>query len=74
MMEMNVHGLLPTNRAFIGDLIAAAEDGRRADLVHVGSIGGHTVFPGYASTGPPRRPSPTSRAICGPSSGRAACG
>ena len=51
MLDVNVRGLLRTGRAFAGDLIAAAADGRAADLVHVGSIGGHEVFPGYAVYG-----------------------
>lgn len=47
MVDTNVTGLLYTGRAFIDDLLAVAADGRPADLVHVGSIGGHTVFPNY---------------------------
>lgn len=47
MIGTNINGLLYTGRAFIDDLLAAAADGRPADLVHVGSIGGHTVFPNY---------------------------
>jgi NADP-dependent 3-hydroxy acid dehydrogenase YdfG len=48
MLDVNVRGLLLTGRAFADDLLAAAADGRPADLVHVGSIGGHSVFPTYA--------------------------
>jgi NADP-dependent 3-hydroxy acid dehydrogenase YdfG len=48
MLDVNVRGLLRTGRAFAGDLIAAAEAGRPADLVHIGSIGGHLTFPNYA--------------------------
>ncbi|MFI2279435.1 SDR family oxidoreductase [Nocardia beijingensis] len=48
MVGTNVTGLLYTGRAFIEDLLAAASEGKRADLVLVGSIGGHTVFPNYA--------------------------
>jgi NADP-dependent 3-hydroxy acid dehydrogenase YdfG len=48
MVGTNISGLLYTDRAFADDLIAAAEEGRPADLVHVGSIGGHQVFPTYA--------------------------
>ncbi|TDD67398.1 SDR family oxidoreductase [Jiangella aurantiaca] len=48
MIATNVNGLLYTGRAFADDLIAAAADGGPADLVHVGSIGGHQVFPHYA--------------------------
>ena len=48
MLDTNVAGLLWTGRAFADDLLATAADGGRADLVHVGSIGGHQVFPTYA--------------------------
>jgi NADP-dependent 3-hydroxy acid dehydrogenase YdfG len=51
MLDVNVRGLLATGQAFAGDLIAAGEAGERADLVHVGSIGGHMVFPSYAVYG-----------------------
>jgi NADP-dependent 3-hydroxy acid dehydrogenase YdfG len=51
MLDTNLRGLLATNRAFVDDLIAAAADGGRADLVQVGSTGGHTVFPLYAVYG-----------------------
>jgi NADP-dependent 3-hydroxy acid dehydrogenase YdfG len=51
MLDVNVRGLLRTGRAFAADLIVAAQDGRPADLVFVGSIGGHTVFPNYAVYG-----------------------
>ncbi|WP_069163416.1 SDR family oxidoreductase [Nocardia altamirensis] len=47
MVGTNINGLLYTGRAFIDDLLAAANNGQRADLLHVGSIGGHTVFPNY---------------------------
>jgi NADP-dependent 3-hydroxy acid dehydrogenase YdfG len=47
MINTNVNGLLYTGRAFIDDLLATAAEGKPADLVHVGSIGGHTVFPNY---------------------------
>ncbi|MFE3322295.1 SDR family oxidoreductase [Nocardia sp. NPDC059195] len=47
MVGTNVNGLLYTGRAFIDDLLAAANAGRRADLVLVGSIGGHVAFPNY---------------------------
>jgi NADP-dependent 3-hydroxy acid dehydrogenase YdfG len=74
MIDLNVRGLLRTGRAFADDLIAAAAAGRRADLVHVGSIGSHTVFPTYAVYGATMRPpSRTSPAACGRSSARAAC-
>jgi NADP-dependent 3-hydroxy acid dehydrogenase YdfG len=48
MVDTNVTGLLNTGKAFVDDLLAAAADGRPADLVHVGSIASHEVFPGYA--------------------------
>lgn len=47
MIDTNVRGLLRTGRAFIDDLIAAAAAGGAADLVHVGSIGGHESFANY---------------------------
>lgn len=48
MVGTNLTGLLYTARAFIDDLLAAADDGRRADLVLVGSVAGHGVFTEYA--------------------------
>jgi NADP-dependent 3-hydroxy acid dehydrogenase YdfG len=51
MIDTNVRGLIDTGRAFIDDLLAAAADGRPADLVHVGSIGAHAIFPTYAVYG-----------------------
>ena len=51
MLATNLQGLLATDRAFVDDLIAAAADGGPSDLVHVGSIGGHVVFPNYAVYG-----------------------
>ena len=51
MLDTNVHGLLATSRQFAGDLIAAAAGGLPADLVHVGSVAGHLVFPNYAVYG-----------------------
>jgi NADP-dependent 3-hydroxy acid dehydrogenase YdfG len=47
MLDTNVRGLLATGRAFADDLLAAAAEGGPADLVHVGSIGGHQVFTNY---------------------------
>ncbi|WP_107660850.1 SDR family oxidoreductase [Nocardia suismassiliense] len=47
MVGTNINGLLYTGMAFIDDLLAAASNGDRADLVHVGSVGGHMVFPNY---------------------------
>src|ERR671918_1437402 len=51
MLDTNVRGLLATGRAFTPDLLAAASEGAPADLVHVGSIGGHQTFPNYAVYG-----------------------
>jgi NADP-dependent 3-hydroxy acid dehydrogenase YdfG len=51
MLDLNLRGLLQTGRAFADDLIAVAAEGGRADLVHVGSVGGHTVYPNYAVYG-----------------------
>ena len=48
MIDTNVAGLLHTGRAFVDDLLAAGAEGRPADLVHVGSIASHNVFPAYA--------------------------
>ncbi|MFD3595672.1 SDR family oxidoreductase [Nocardia sp. NPDC058640] len=47
MVGTNVNGLLYTARAFIDDLLAAANTGRSADLVFVGSVAGHLTFPNY---------------------------
>jgi NADP-dependent 3-hydroxy acid dehydrogenase YdfG len=47
MVDTNVSGLLNTGRAFIDDLLEAAAQGRAADLVHVGSVGGHNLYPSY---------------------------
>jgi NADP-dependent 3-hydroxy acid dehydrogenase YdfG len=51
MLDTNVRGLLHTGRAFVPDLLEAAVEGACADLVHVGSIGGHEVFPNYGVYG-----------------------
>jgi NADP-dependent 3-hydroxy acid dehydrogenase YdfG len=51
MLDTNVRGLLHTGRTFVPDLLEAAAEGGRADLVHVGSIGGHEVFPNYGVYG-----------------------
>lgn len=48
MVGTNLTGLLYSARAFIDDLLVTAGNGQRADLVLVGSIGGHAVFPEYA--------------------------
>ncbi|MER6241557.1 SDR family oxidoreductase [Streptomyces griseorubiginosus] len=48
MIDINLRGLLHTARAFTDDLLSAAELGGRADLVHVGSVGGHLLFPDWS--------------------------
>jgi NADP-dependent 3-hydroxy acid dehydrogenase YdfG len=48
MIDINLRGLLHTSRAFIDDLLAAAARGGPADLVHVGSVGGHALFPNWS--------------------------
>ncbi|MFE3001185.1 SDR family oxidoreductase [Nocardia sp. NPDC059246] len=51
MLETNVAGRLRMIRAFLPDLLAAADAGRTADLVNISSIGAHVAFPGYAVYG-----------------------
>ena len=51
MIDTNLNGLIATGRAFADDLLATAAEGRPADLVHIGSIGGHLVIPTYAVYG-----------------------
>lgn len=51
MLDINVRGLLETGQAFVADLLAAAAEGRPADLVNIGSVAGHLVFPNYAVYG-----------------------
>ncbi|KOU69262.1 short-chain dehydrogenase [Streptomyces sp. MMG1533] len=48
MIDINLRGLLNTSRAFTDDLLAAAARGGPADLVHVGSVAGHVLYPGWA--------------------------
>ncbi|WP_405656352.1 SDR family oxidoreductase [Streptomyces sp. RK9] len=50
MLDVNVRGLIHTGRAFIGDLIAAAENGP-ADLVHIGSVASHMLYPNWSVYG-----------------------
>lgn len=47
MIDVNLHGLITTGRVFVDDLLAAAGDGRRADLVNVGSIAADVIFADY---------------------------
>ncbi|MFJ5847299.1 SDR family oxidoreductase [Streptomyces sp. NPDC092903] len=51
MLDTNVAGALRIIRAFTADLVAAAADGRTADLVNISSIGAHVTFPNYAVYG-----------------------
>ncbi|SED15228.1 NADP-dependent 3-hydroxy acid dehydrogenase YdfG [Streptomyces sp. 2231.1] len=51
MLDTNVTGVLRIIRAFTADLVAAAAEGRTADLVNVSSIGAHVPFPDYAVYG-----------------------
>ncbi|GHI07157.1 short-chain dehydrogenase [Streptomyces cellostaticus] len=51
MLDTNVTGVLRVIRAFSADLVAAAAEGRTADLVNVSSIGAHIAFPNYAVYG-----------------------
>ncbi|WP_405488787.1 SDR family oxidoreductase [Nocardia sp. NBC_00511] len=51
MLDTNVGGRLRIIRAFVPDLLAAAEAGRTADLVNISSIGAHLPFPNYAVYG-----------------------
>jgi NADP-dependent 3-hydroxy acid dehydrogenase YdfG len=48
MIHTNITGLLHTGRVFADDLLASAAEGGPADLVHVGSVGSHLVFPTYS--------------------------
>lgn len=48
MVDTNLTGALRVVGAFTPDLLAAAADGRRADLVNISSIGAHLTFPNYA--------------------------
>ncbi|MFL4906054.1 SDR family oxidoreductase [Streptomyces sp. MMS24-I2-30] len=48
MIDVNLRGLLHTARVFTDDLLAAAADGRPADLVHVGSVAGHSLYPNWS--------------------------
>jgi NADP-dependent 3-hydroxy acid dehydrogenase YdfG len=51
MLDTNVTGVLRIIRAFTGDLVRAAGQGRTADLVNISSIGAHIPFPTYAVYG-----------------------
>ncbi|MFD8691257.1 SDR family oxidoreductase [Streptomyces sp. NPDC059651] len=51
MLDTNVTGVLRIIRAFTADLVAAATEGRTADLVNISSIGAHITFPNYAVYG-----------------------
>ncbi|MFD3735475.1 SDR family oxidoreductase [Streptomyces sp. NPDC058632] len=47
MLDVNLRGLLHTGRAFADDLLTAAQNGP-ADLVHIGSVGGHDLYPNWS--------------------------
>ncbi|MFF2552801.1 SDR family oxidoreductase [Nocardia sp. NPDC058058] len=51
MIDTNITGALRVIRAFVPDLLAAADAGRTADLVDISSIGAHVTFPNYAVYG-----------------------
>ena len=48
MIDVNLRGLPHTARAFTDDLLAAAARGLPADLVHVGSVAGHSLYPNWS--------------------------
>ncbi|GAB2733072.1 SDR family oxidoreductase [Kitasatospora kifunensis] len=48
MIDTNLTGVLRVINAFRSDLVAAAAEGRTADLVNVSSIGAHLTFPNFA--------------------------
>ncbi|MEU6605947.1 SDR family oxidoreductase [Streptomyces shenzhenensis] len=47
MIDVNLRGLLATGRVFVADLLAAADAGRAADLVNLGSIAAEVIFADY---------------------------
>ncbi|MEU9188075.1 SDR family oxidoreductase [Streptomyces sp. NPDC048484] len=47
MIDVNLRGLLATGRAFVADLLDAAEAGRPADLVNLSSIAAEVIFVDY---------------------------
>lgn len=51
MIDTNLTGALRIVDAFRDDLLAAAAQGRTADLIDVSSVGAHLTFPGYAVYG-----------------------
>lgn len=51
MIDTNLTGALNTIRAFIPELLTAAEEHGVADLVNISSIGGKTAFPTYSVYG-----------------------
>jgi NADP-dependent 3-hydroxy acid dehydrogenase YdfG len=50
-LDVNVAGVLATVQAFLPGLLAAAEDGRPADIVTTSSIAARQRFPGYSVYG-----------------------
>lgn len=51
MIDVNLRGLVRTGRVFADDLLAVAAAGARADLIHVGSVASHVLFPNWAVYG-----------------------
>lgn len=51
MIDLNLTGALRVIRAFTGDLVAAAAEGRTTDLVNISSIAAHVYFPSIAVYG-----------------------
>ncbi|MEU5031892.1 SDR family oxidoreductase [Streptomyces milbemycinicus] len=47
MIDVNLRGLLATGQVFIADLLDAADAGRAADLVNLGSIAAEVIFADY---------------------------
>lgn len=74
MIDTNLTGVLRIIRAFTADLVAAADEGRTADLVNVSSIASHVVFPDYAVYGATKARSPSSPARSAPNWARATSG
>ncbi|PJJ73600.1 NADP-dependent 3-hydroxy acid dehydrogenase YdfG [Diaminobutyricimonas aerilata] len=48
MIDVNLHGLLFTAQTFADDLVQAGEDGRPSDLIFIGAIAGHVLYPNFS--------------------------
>ncbi|MBA9007491.1 SDR family oxidoreductase [Thermomonospora cellulosilytica] len=48
MIDTNVTGAIRVAHAFVDDLVAAAAEGRPADLIDISSVAAVMAFPGYA--------------------------